>query len=69
MRFRAENVIDVGSSFKEITEALMKVQDITFLNGLNSDNPYGKGDSSQKILDALEKYASDPRLLRKQIVY
>ena len=69
LRFRAENVIDVGSSFKEITEALMKAQDITFLKGLNSDNPYGKGDSSQKILDALEKYASDPRLLRKQIVY
>ncbi len=66
-RERAKNVIDVANDKKSIVLAIMKVlHDNDFIESLvNIKNPYGIGDSSQRIVDILKEISLN-NLVQKQ---
>jgi GDP/UDP-N,N'-diacetylbacillosamine 2-epimerase (hydrolysing) len=54
-RLRATSVIDCGNSIIEIDEAISKAQNPGFRNSIrNNPNPYGNGNSSEKIIEVLK---------------
>jgi GDP/UDP-N,N'-diacetylbacillosamine 2-epimerase (hydrolysing) len=69
-RFRGVNVIDCDYDEIMILEAINKALSTEFkVKCIKSDNPYGKGDSSSKILKILETTTITPSFLLKQIAY
>lgn len=71
MRFRGNNVIDVGFDKNAIIEAMEKAMSPEFKTFLlnNCDNPYGDGKSSEKILRLLTETKTDEKLLVKHLTY
>jgi len=71
MRFRGNNVIDVEFKKEVIIEAIKKAQTTEFKKFLkeNPDNPYGDGNSSEKILKLLLETKVDENLLVKHLTY
>jgi UDP-N-acetylglucosamine 2-epimerase (non-hydrolysing) len=54
-RVRADSTIDVNASCDEISSALDKIYTPNFVGILNKTcNPYGQGNSSQKVVDVLK---------------
>lgn len=70
-RERAENVIDVHYDRDQIISAIQKaIYDKDFRERVrNCKNPYGSGNTSQKIADILSKIKIDAGLLQKKITY
>ena len=70
-RLRAENVIDVNHSEKEIVTAIKKcLYDNEFIKKVNTiDNPYGDGKSAKRITDIIEKIPLNESLIQKRITY
>lgn len=67
-RVQGENVINCNFETQEIIDAFEKTQCAEFRDRLlESVNPYGKGDSSRKILDILKNTPIDAKLLIKQL--
>ena len=70
-RFRPESVVDVGYSLEDIKKGLEKVLfDKEFLDRIkNIKNPYGDGNTSQYVLEALNKILDLPKekLLKKTL--
>jgi GDP/UDP-N,N'-diacetylbacillosamine 2-epimerase (hydrolysing) len=70
LRYRGQNVIDASFSKEEIKASINKALSPTFLRQLEDTlNPYGDGQSSQRILDVLENTTVNPEFLIKQITY
>jgi len=70
LRYRGQNVIDASFAKEEIRESIKKAQSPAFLEQLvGTSNPYGDGQSSQRILDVLESTEINPEFLIKQITY
>lgn len=66
-REKASNVLDVGYDFHEITDAINFINSGTFRNRLIScNNPYGEGDTSQKICTILKDIELNDNLLNKK---
>ena len=70
-RLRAKNVIDViNHDKKKIIKAIYKSLSKTFIKSLKDlKNPYGDGNSSQKIVETLITTKIDKELLFKEITY
>lgn len=70
-RYRGNNVIDVNFSNDEIIAAVKKAMSPEFKSFLeeNTDNPYGDGHSSEKILRLLMETKADEQLLIKRLTY
>ena len=69
-RLRGENVIDCYYSESEVSSAInIALSDEFKVKCNNSKNPYGSGDSSVKILNALESIEITHKFLIKQITY
>jgi GDP/UDP-N,N'-diacetylbacillosamine 2-epimerase (hydrolysing) len=69
-RFRGDNVIDCQYNKEEIVSAILKARSDKFkLLCTQSKNPYGSGDSSKQILDALENTVVDSNFLIKRITF
>jgi UDP-N-acetylglucosamine 2-epimerase (non-hydrolysing)/GDP/UDP-N,N'-diacetylbacillosamine 2-epimerase (hydrolysing) len=70
-RLRADNVIDVDYNKDEILNAVRKaLYDRNFrYTCLNCDNPYGKGNSGEKIANLLATIDINSRLLQKKMTY
>lgn len=69
-RLRGENVIDCDYSESEVSSAINIALSNEFkVKCNNSKNPYGSGDSSVKILNALESIEITHKFLIKQITY
>ena len=68
---RAKNVIDViNHDKKKIIKAIYKSLSKTFIKSLKDlKNPYGDGNSSQKIVETLITTKIDKELLFKEITY
>ena len=68
---RAKNVIDVINHDKyKIIKAINKSLSKTFIKSLKDlKNPYGDGNSSQKIVETLITTKIDKELLFKEITY
>jgi GDP/UDP-N,N'-diacetylbacillosamine 2-epimerase (hydrolysing) len=70
LRFRGLNVIDCDFDKKEIREAIIKVINPKFKDKLKKElNPYGDGQSSEKIVTILEQTMVNHRFLTKKITY
>ena len=70
LRYRAQNVIDASFSKDEIQQSIKKALSPSFLHQLEDTlNPYGDGQSSQRILDVLKRTKVNPEFLIKQITY
>lgn len=70
-RLRPLNVIDVNYSKNEIKDAITKcIYDLDFLQivGLKV-NPYGDGESSERIVSLLKSIKIDNSIVQKQITY
>lgn len=70
-RIHANNVIFVNNDKNEILTAIKKsVTDTSYIDYVKSlKNPYGEGDSSQKIVDILRNIKIDTNLIHKNITY
>lgn len=70
-RTRAQNVLDVSHDEEEIKAAIKKcLGDEEFLSQVeNAQNPYGDGNASEQIVEALEETEINENLLEKQIEY
>lgn len=65
-RVRAISTIDVGVNRKEIVEAFNSIYTPNFLSILTSTiNPYGQGNSSQKVVDVLKSIDLKPLKSKK----
>lgn len=60
-RVRAESVVDCEPISEKIEEAIKKVVNQNW----NCENPYGNGDSSEKILKEIKKFLSSNINLKK----
>ncbi len=70
LRFRGENVIDCKFEKNEIRNAISKAGSEEFLAvARQANNPYGDGNSSEKILKILESTSVNSEFLIKQINY
>lgn len=71
LRFRGNNVIDVGFHEEEIVSAIERAISAQFRKFLlaNIDNPYGDGHSSEKILKLLIETKIDEKLIVKHLTY
>lgn len=68
-RVRAANVIDVPATVAEITVALERALDPAFRDGLRDlRSPYGEGDVSRRVLEALASAPPLEQLRRKSFV-
>lgn len=66
-RIRAENVIDCDYDSASITRALERALDPTFKESVRAlPNPYGDGNSSERIVDILERVELGSDLLKKK---
>tara|TARA_B100001248_G_scaffold250487_1_gene224642 strand:- start:37420 stop:38595 length:1176 start_codon:yes stop_codon:yes gene_type:complete len=70
-RLRAKNIIDVPHKSKLIVRAINKcLKDKAFRRSVGkSKNPYGDGNSAQRIVKILEKIKLDNKLIQKRINY
>jgi len=69
-RLRGVNVIDAEFERSSISDAVVAAQSREFVDlAKNSPNPYGDGQSSERILKILEETEITPALLNKQISY
>jgi len=69
-RLRGVNVIDAEFERSSIFDAVVVAQSREFVElAKNSPNPYGDGQSSERILKILEETEITPALLNKQISY
>ena len=70
-RLRSVNVIDVDYDSSQIENAIEKaLYDDEFKNKIvNNKNPYGDGDSSDKIVKYLETIDIGKSVIQKQITY
>lgn len=69
-RVHAQNVRFVGNKREEITKALDEVLSSAFRNSLKGMiNPYGDGNSAQKIIEVLKNLTIDSSLIHKNITY
>ena len=70
-RERSMNVIDVSAKKTEILEAIRKaLHDDAFRQALKAiSNPYGDGETAERIVEILRKTKIDSSLLRKTITY
>lgn len=70
LRFRGQNVIDCNFELSELKGAIKLAKSDEFLKrSKEATNPYGDGESSQRILEILESTAISPEFLIKQINY
>jgi GDP/UDP-N,N'-diacetylbacillosamine 2-epimerase (hydrolysing) len=67
-RLRPKNVLDVGYNKCEILEAMRKCLEIRS-NKIDYENPYGDGNSAEKIIDLLKTISLDESILQKRITY
>ena len=66
-RFRGSNVIDIENA-NQLPDALKMISNEKFLHRLQlSENPYGQGESSPKIVKILQENLNRPDLLRKRL--
>lgn len=70
-RLHGDNVIFTDNNKTQIIEAIHRVfNDTEFRNKVAAkDNPYGDGNSTEKIIDALEKIELNDSLIHKNITY
>lgn len=70
-RLKPKNVVNVGYDIKQIQKKIKYVlENKNFQKNLkNLQNPYGKGDSSKKIIKLLKKIRLDNKIIQKQITY
>ncbi|MFX1384264.1 MAG: UDP-N-acetylglucosamine 2-epimerase [Promethearchaeota archaeon] len=69
-RETAENVIDVPYDYVKIKNAVIKALSYEFKKFCETvENPYGKGDASDKIIKILEELAVNEDLLIKKLTY
>jgi GDP/UDP-N,N'-diacetylbacillosamine 2-epimerase (hydrolysing) len=70
-RLHGDNVIFTDNEKTQIIEAIQKVfNDTEFRNKVAAkNNPYGDGNSTKKIIDALEKIELNDSLIHKNITY
>ena len=70
-RVRSKNVIDVENFTQEdIVNAINEASSKNFAKKLNdTENPYGNGESSKKIIDILIDLKGHKNLLKKRITY
>ncbi len=70
-RLRAANVLDVGYDAGEIVEAIDRcLHDPLFRETVRtSENPYGAGNSGQRLAEVLATIPIDGNLLRKRMTY
>ena len=70
-RLRGANIIDVPSQKEAIVAGIGKaLSDVDFLAALsNSSNPYGDGNSAERIVTHLKNLEINSELLQKQIAY
>jgi UDP-N-acetylglucosamine 2-epimerase len=69
-RLRGKNVIDAEFECNSISNAVLIAQSKEFIDlAKNSPNPYGDGQSSERIIKILEQIEITPSLLNKQISY
>tara|TARA_X000000950_G_scaffold171985_1_gene209508 strand:+ start:8360 stop:9493 length:1134 start_codon:yes stop_codon:yes gene_type:complete len=67
-RLRGQNVIDCKFNKEQIKKAMDKAQSKNFINKIrNIKNPYGSGNSSEKILKILKKIKINDKLMIKKI--
>lgn len=67
-RLRPKNVIDVPHDKHKITEAISECINIK-KNNIEFDNPYGDGNSSQKIIKYLKSIDISNSVIQKRITY
>lgn len=69
-RERSTNVIDIPHDQEAIVQAIRKALDPEFKSSLKTIvNPYGDGYSAKRIVDLLENYSLDQKLIQKVIYY
>lgn len=70
-REKAKNIIDTGYEIEEIKEGISRcISDEGYKKSLNNiGNPYGEGNTSQKIVDVIESMEFDKKLLNKRTTY
>ena len=69
-RVQGANVINCDHNVNKISKAIKKGLSKKFKNTLNGmSNPYGDGNSSQKIVETLKKITIDNALLNKELTY
>ena len=70
-RLKAKNVINIENyTEKKFMSAIKKIETKNFKKKIqNIKNPYGNGNSSEKILEILKKTKIDENLLQKQLTY
>ena len=68
-RLRGLNVIDCpNGDLQELVNAIKEVSSNDFIQKLEKDNsPYGQGDSTDKIIDIIQKLNPNSELLTKQV--
>lgn len=68
-RLRGLNVIDCpNGNLPELEKAIKKISSKDFIKHLEKDNsPYGEGDSTDKIIDIIQKLKPNSELLTKQV--
>lgn len=70
-RLHGDNVIFVDNNIDQIGDAIQKVQnDRDFIKKVREKkNPYGKGDSAEKVVQVLSELIFDKNLIYKNITY
>ena len=69
-RFQSNNVINVDFDKDEIIKAIHKASSIEFKNKLqNTENPYGDGNSSERIVEILKNININSSLVNKNLTY
>ena len=69
-RVQGKNVINAHNDIKSIEAAIQMAVDPVFRESIkNTENPYGDGRSSNRILDILSRTKIDDRLLVKRLTY
>jgi GDP/UDP-N,N'-diacetylbacillosamine 2-epimerase (hydrolysing) len=70
-RLKAKNVINIENyTEKKLMSAIKKIESKNFKKKIqNIKNPYGSGNSSEKILEILKKTKIDENLLQKELTY
>jgi len=67
-RLRPKNVIDVDYEEKEILKAILKCKQIR-KNGTEFENPYGDGNSANKIIEIIKTLELSRTIIQKKITY
>ncbi|MES9692911.1 UDP-N-acetylglucosamine 2-epimerase [Bacillus toyonensis] len=69
-RERSKNTIDVNADYNEVKEALKRIKSSDFINVVrNTENVYGKGNTSEKFLRIIKNIQVNKELIQKSITY